>query len=202
MQENKTGCWIAIFLSWLEATLTPDYCGNFTSIKLFVLKSSNVMGVIWSSILALWWRGYINNILVLWTGSKEDFSAFLARLNSNDWNLSFTYTTQSRKLSFLDLTLEIGDDLTIHSSLCRKATVCNTLLNANSAHQNFWKQNIPYSQYLRLKRNWACLQRFAAFFQRGTEKNKNKPSSLYSWRDWGVVFTTINLVCTEHCLSQ
>lgn len=101
----------------------------------------------------MWWRRYIDDILVIWTLTCEEFSLFLTRLGCNDWNLAFMYSYPNTKLSFVDIRLQLQPDGSIYTTLFREKTTGNTGLHAKSFNPEHLKCNIPYSQYLRLKRN-------------------------------------------------
>lgn len=73
--------------------------------------------------------------------------------NTNDWNLAIIYVSPSDSLLFLDVKLQIQPDGSILSTLFCKEMVGNTIFHAESFHPEHIKRNIPYSQYLRLKRD-------------------------------------------------
>lgn len=58
-----------------------------------------------------------------------------------------------QKVTFLDLKIEVKDDRTLSSNLCRKPTTGNTILQTQSFHHKPLVQSTPYWQYLHLQRN-------------------------------------------------
>lgn len=74
-------------------------------------------------------------------------------MNNNMCNLSFTMIYSSSELHFLDVTIYKEKGGTLASFLYRKATAGNTILHASSAHPQPLIRFIPFSQYLRIRRN-------------------------------------------------
>ena len=99
------------------------------------------------------WRRFIDDVLFVWTGPQEDLMLFLNSLKQNDYNLKFTYEISQRSLTFLDVQISIDDEGTIETSLFRKSLAGNSLLHATSSHPKSLISNIPYGQYLRIRRN-------------------------------------------------
>lgn len=105
------------------------------------------------------WRWFIDNIFIVWTGNRDKLFSFLTHLKGNQYNLKFTTTCDQSAKNFLDISIFFNSDGTIDSSLYRKPLASNTILHATSSHPKSLIQSIPYSQYLRLKRN--CSRRLA-----------------------------------------
>lgn len=101
----------------------------------------------------LCWHRFIDDVLVIWTGSGSELQEFMSLLNDNLFNLRFTFTAHQQQISFLDLTIQITPDLTLSTDLYRKPSTGNTILHATSSHPQFLVDSIPFAQYLRLKRN-------------------------------------------------
>lgn len=66
--------------------------------------------------------------------------------------------TSQQKLTFLDIQIFIKSDGSIGSTLFGKPSAGNSLLHATSSHPAPLIANVPYGQYLRLKRN--CSEHF------------------------------------------
>lgn len=99
------------------------------------------------------WLRYIDDIFIIWTGSQQTLASFVDHLNSNTFNLKFTYNSDLHKISFLDLTIYKDANLCLATTLYRKETAGNTVLHASSAHPSTLVRSIPYAQYIRLRRN-------------------------------------------------
>lgn len=82
------------------------------------------------------------------------------RLADNRYNLRFTMEYIQRSLAFLDLTILKRNDVTLETSLYRKPTVANTILHTSSSHPKSLIKSIPYSQYLRIRRNCSNEENF------------------------------------------
>lgn len=103
----------------------------------------------------LLWRRYIDDVLLIWTGSVELLNSFMELLSHNKFNLKFTIQFDTTTISFLDLRLVLREDGSIFSTLYRKETAGNTILHSASSHPRTLIHSIPYSQYLRIRRNCA-----------------------------------------------
>lgn len=100
----------------------------------------------------LTWHRYIDNNLMIWTGTPNDLPEFM-------W--IFTYSSNSKftkeKISFLGVENVVQDDET---KLYGKETAGDTILKAHSAHSSPLIGSIPYSEYLRLCRNCTNVNNF------------------------------------------
>lgn len=99
----------------------------------------------------LWYR-FIDDIFILWSGTRAQFQEFINFLNSNILGLHFTYELSNDCLSFLDVLIRRGDDNNIVTTMYRKPTATNSYLAWNSHHPRTLKKSIPYGQYLRARR--------------------------------------------------
>lgn len=90
---------------------------------------------------------------MLWAGPKEELITFLEGLQNNTYNLKFTYSFSQERITFLDVELYVDNKGNLCSTLYRKPTAGNTVLHATSSHPKPRINNIPLSQYLRLRRN-------------------------------------------------
>lgn len=99
------------------------------------------------------WYCYIDDVLLTWEGSVDGLNAFMLAINKNAFNLHFTMSYSATKITFLDVTIYKHEDGHLSSGLFRKPTAGNTILHASSAHPKSLICSIPFSQYLRLKRN-------------------------------------------------
>lgn len=63
------------------------------------------------------WFRYIDDILLLWTGTVFDLKDFLDLINRNEFNMFFTMSYDSQDMSFLDVSLKIQPDNTLCTTL-------------------------------------------------------------------------------------
>lgn len=108
----------------------------------------------------LCWFRYIDDLFMLWAGSTEALYNFMLMLDTNSYNLKFTMQFNKSSIAFLDVTFSIDSNGTINTSLYRKPTAGNTILHALSAHPYSLVQCMPFSQYLRLRRECSSEEPF------------------------------------------
>ncbi|CAH2277040.1 Hypothetical predicted protein [Pelobates cultripes] len=108
---------------------------------------------------------FINDILILWVGSKEEAVQFVHEeavqfvhdLNDLPTQMRLTSTINEHSIQFLDIEIMIIDQK-IEYKLYTKSTDCNTLLHFKSFHPQHLKQALPYSQFLRVLQNNSLLR--------------------------------------------
>ncbi|OCT67316.1 hypothetical protein XELAEV_18038609mg [Xenopus laevis] len=98
------------------------------------------------------WHRYINAIMLIWQGPEQLLKEFVTKLNTNNFNLSFTMICDSSKLEFLDIEIKKNQEGLVSTILYRKKTASNSLLHAKSMHPSKCIEGIPKRQYLRLRR--------------------------------------------------
>lgn len=79
------------------------------------------------------WVCYIDDVLVVWRGSPEQFEKFILDLNKGNKNIFLTYNMDSFKIEFLDLMISKKGNR-IATTTFRKPTAGDTLLHATSHH--------------------------------------------------------------------
>eukprot|EP00079_Xenopus_tropicalis_P032370 XP_017946141.1 PREDICTED: uncharacterized protein LOC108645441 [Xenopus tropicalis] len=94
---------------------------------------------------------YIDDIIIIWSGTDEQFNDFIKHINTNNYNLQFTSEIHHTSINFLDITLSTFNH-SVTSTIFRKECSANTLLEATSCHPRHSILNIPYSQFLRIRR--------------------------------------------------
>ena len=55
------------------------------------------------------WKRFIDDIFVIWTGSKSEFITYMKKINQIHNTIKFTYELSETELTFLDITLYKGD---------------------------------------------------------------------------------------------
>lgn len=98
------------------------------------------------------WKRYIDDVLMVWTGTRETLEEFLVYINDNDWNLVYTSEVSQDTVHFLDLQLRIQGDR-INTSTYFKSTDRNGYVPTQSCHHPNWLKAIPKGQFTRLRRN-------------------------------------------------
>ena len=97
------------------------------------------------------WKRYIDDIFVLWTHSEKDLQTFTDFLNSLHPTIKFTVTSSTIKLPFLDILIKLEAGK-LETELYTKPTDSHSYLHYSSAHPTHCKNNVPYSQFLRIRR--------------------------------------------------
>ncbi|XP_078510279.1 uncharacterized protein LOC144769955 [Lissotriton helveticus] len=105
----------------------------------------------------LFWKRYIDDILLIWEGDSESLLNFHRWLNTQDECLNFTYTSDAHSLDFLDITI-FAEENTLKTRTYFKPTAKNSLLSFKSFHPRPLRENLPYSQFLRLRRNCSSIK--------------------------------------------
>lgn len=80
------------------------------------------------------WLRYINDVLMIWEGSRTEFTKILEEPDNNTRNIHLTYTMVPHEISSLDLSvrLEMGKLIT---KTYRKVTASNTFLRGQPPYK-------------------------------------------------------------------
>ncbi|CAH2321347.1 Hypothetical predicted protein, partial [Pelobates cultripes] len=87
---------------------------------------------------------------------------FVKILNKNDFDLRFTSELGGNQINFLDITITIKEGGLVQTTLFKKHTATNSLLNWTSYHPQPLKAGIPIGQYLRLRHALPHMMRVTA----------------------------------------
>ena len=89
------------------------------------------------------WLRYIDDIFFIWTHSEKELKEFMTELNYFDSssNIKFTYEYSDKKVSFLDLQVDIVEGKLI-TSLFVKLTDRHQYLHYSSGHPEHTKRSI------------------------------------------------------------
>ena len=98
-------------------------------------------------------KRYLDDIVLVWTGSQAEFEEFFQLLKGFHRNMNFTCTPdfENRTTTFLDVNVRIGEG-TITTDLYIKPTSANQYLSPLSCHPYHIQLNIPYSLAFRIRR--------------------------------------------------
>lgn len=103
------------------------------------------------------WRRYIDDVIMIWEDTQEVLMEFLTWINTRDDCLKFTCTADSKHLDFLDVTI-FANHGTLQTKTFYKPTARNSMLSYKSFHPRPLRDNLPYGQFLRLRRNCSILE--------------------------------------------
>ena len=101
--------------------------------------------------MSLLYLRYIDDIFVIWKGTKVELMTFIKELNEKHKTIKFDFQISPKEIAFLDATLYKDKNSNIQTTLYRKPTDQQTFSHAKSEHTRSLKSSIPYSQALRLK---------------------------------------------------
>ncbi|KAJ1119551.1 hypothetical protein NDU88_007736 [Pleurodeles waltl] len=126
-------------------------------------------------------KRYLDDVLLIWTGNKEEALAFAVWLNGANPFLTFTMNIGDNKLPFFDL-LIYEHDGGLATEVYYKPTDCNNLLQYQSFHPRALRDNLPVGQFLRLRRNCSSMTDYRKHADKLTTKlhTKDYPPHLVS----------------------
>ena len=89
---------------------------------------------------------------MIWTGSVKEQKYFFTRVNSDHATIKFECKYSNKEINFLDTIVCIIRSNTLITKLYKKETDRNAYLCYKSYHPSKLKENIPYGQFLRIRR--------------------------------------------------
>ena len=112
----------------------------------------------WAAIVGIrnlihFYKRFIDDILIIWLGTEEEFLTFMQTINSLHPTKKFTceYNIKERSTTFLDTKITIINNR-IETDLYRKPTDRVQYLLPSSSHPSHIFTNVPFSLALRLVR--------------------------------------------------
>ena len=97
------------------------------------------------------YKRYIDDALGASSGTRQDLEHFIEFCSAYHPSLKYIFEISESSLSFLDLCLSISD-ARITTNIHYKPTDTHSYLDYSSSHPPHGKKDIPYSQFLRLRR--------------------------------------------------
>lgn len=107
----------------------------------------------------IFYRRYIDDLLIIYT-QVNTVKEFMGWLNSLDNNIQFTGQYNHDSIPFLDVYVYRDTNNKIAVKPYRKSTDRNIYLHYQSFHPQHLKDNLPYGQFLRLRRNSTATEDF------------------------------------------
>jgi hypothetical protein len=95
---------------------------------------------------------YIDDIFIVWTGSREHLSLFISKFNEFHPSIKFSHNVSSQSISFLDVLVTLGGDNKFKTSLYKKPTDNPCYVHFTSDHPRHVPRSLPYSLALRCQR--------------------------------------------------
>ncbi|KAJ1211274.1 hypothetical protein NDU88_006635 [Pleurodeles waltl] len=107
------------------------------------------------------WRCYIDDILIIWQGALPNIDLFTSWINTLDPFLKFTAHISTTQVPFLDLLIHNVNGK-LETDTYHKITDRNSLRRYDSYHPKALRDNLPFGQFLRLRRNCSSVHLFEA----------------------------------------
>ncbi|XP_053574929.1 uncharacterized protein LOC128664189 [Bombina bombina] len=101
----------------------------------------------------MYYRRYIDDLLMIWYGTEEEALSFVSLLNENSVGIKFTSEFNKTSINYLDVTLTGMNNSHVSSRVYRKPITGNTLLHAKSNHPKRVFKSVLKGQFIRLRRN-------------------------------------------------
>ncbi|XP_041419176.1 uncharacterized protein LOC121393785 isoform X1 [Xenopus laevis] len=130
----------------MGAAMAPAYA------NLFMHQYEQCHIIPWFAENFFLFKRYIDDMLIIWRGSQDEFIEMVNELNALDSPVRFTYTIHPNTIQFLDIELRLHNNQ-LDFTLFRKPTDKNTLLHYDSCHPPSMKKSLPISQFCRVLRN-------------------------------------------------
>ena len=106
------------------------------------------------------WKRYIDDIFIIWTGTKEELESYISKINTLHPTIKFTYEMDTDELIFLDTTVYKGDRFKQHNILDIRTHIKKTnkqlYIHKDSYHPKSVKKAIikgETKRYLRTNSN-------------------------------------------------
>ena len=122
---------------------------------------------------------------MIWLNNRTTLDNFLQDLNQFHPTIKFTHEISTTTINYLDISVTLNQG-NLSTKTYHKPTDANNYLHYQSCHPKHQKESIPYSQYLRMKRNSSTQQDAqksiqqlsTSFKQRGYPTNTLEKSSM------------------------
>jgi len=141
-----------MFGTAMGTRVAPTFANLFMGmLECFILENTNPKLI--ACIFKKFWRRFIDDIFLLWTGSESEFEEFMTALNSIHPHIKFTatYNFTTKTVPYLDVlvTVQAGKIVT---DLYRKPSAAVQYLLPTSCHPGHVARNIPFSLGYRILR--------------------------------------------------
>ena len=137
------------------------------------------------------WKRFIDDIFIIWTGTKNELEQFIHKANAMHKTIKFTFEVDETSLTFLDTTVYKGptftDTNTLDIKTHIKATNKQLYVQATSYHPLSCKEGITKGETIRYLRTNTREETFRSMTK--TLKNKMVNRGYRSKRIQGIIDT-------------
>ncbi|XP_063819095.1 oocyte zinc finger protein XlCOF7.1-like [Pseudophryne corroboree] len=141
------------FLQKQGTAMGTKFAPSYANIFMSEWEAQYVYGTCYENSSIRFYRRYIDDLLFIWHGDDLSIDKFILHLNTNDVNLKFTHKSNRSVIDYLDLELEGSSCGKISTKTFFKEVDANSYIPTSSCHHPAWKEGVPYSQFLRIRRN-------------------------------------------------
>ena len=99
-----------------------------------------------------WWKRFVDDVIGVWKGSKEEFLRFIDICNENEERIKVTYEVCEKEAIFLDVKVKREEGGKIKTEMYIKPTDRTRYLHRDSDHPRHVKEGIAKGQARRLRR--------------------------------------------------
>ena len=99
-----------------------------------------------------WWKRFVDDVIGVWKGSKEEFLRFIKICNDNEERIKVTYEVCEQEAVFLDVKVIRQEEGQVKTELYIKPTDRTRYLHRDSDHPRHVKEGIAKGQARRLRR--------------------------------------------------
>lgn len=146
----------------------------------------------------LYYKRYIDDLLLIWVGSEQTLKDYMDRLNDNTHNIRLTNQWSTEQIHFLDVNIFRVND-TIQTKVFFKPTDRNSFLPVHSGHHPLWLKNVPKGQIMRVRRNCSALEDFD---QQVTVLKNRFMEKGYKSQHLDPIIEEIGALAREQCLRD
>ena len=137
-----------VIITFLTLMLTLNNLNSINHLRIMRYAMGTICAPAYTNIFM---AQYIDDIFMIWTGTKQVLLIFLENLNSKHKTIKFEHNISHSKTVFFDTLIYKDKNNTLQATLYRKSTYQQSYLHAHSDHPMSFKKSIPYSQALRMK---------------------------------------------------
>ena len=99
-----------------------------------------------------WWKRFVDDVIGIWKGTKEEFLKFIEVCNENEERIKVTYEICEKEAVFLDVKVVRQEEGKVKTELYIKPTDRTRYLHRDSDHPRHVKEGIAKGQARRLRR--------------------------------------------------
>lgn len=96
------------------------------------------------------YKRYIDDLIIVWNGSKKSLEEFLLKLDDNDKNIQLVWKIDEKSVDFLDLSINLEEDKVVIKTHLKNVDT-NSYLSMDSCHLNCGCIIFPKDNWSELK---------------------------------------------------